>query len=929
MDIPNGVVTFVFSDIEGSTRLWESDPDGMSRSLTRHDEIVRGVVEEQGGVLFKHTGDGFGAAFGSATSGVTAAAGVAAALAAERWEGPSLACRIGVHTGEAEPRDGDYFGPTVTRTARLMDAGNGGQIVVSETTRRLIADRAPTGTVFVDAGEHRLKDLGEPITISRMVGTGAEDDRDLRTLERAPHNLPTQLSSFIGRESQIKEVAALVRESRLTTLTGIGGVGKTRLALQVAAEVLGEFVNGAWLVELAALTDPALVADAVADALAIPQDSAATPERRVLKFLTSRRALLIVDNCEHVIDAVATFANNLLQACPDVHILATSREGLGVMGEALWRVPSLRVDDDGAAVELFAERARLVQPNFAVNDHNLPAVADICARLDGIPLAIELATARLTMLSVEQIAEHLGDRFRLLTGGSRTAVERQRTLRAMMDWSHDLLSAQEQTLLRRLSVFSDGFTYKAAEEVCVGDSISRLEVLDTLGRLVQASLVVFETDPSPRYRLLETVRQYALDQLFEAAETESTRLRHAEHFRHVSQTIDQAFEQGEVTGLDVGDEELGNLRAALTWALEAGEGTLALEVACNLKGYFWSKLMFRETVRWITSALAIVDDTECELVPLGVAYALTDATNVRDLNVIRALLPRVERLLEADLSDAARGALANAMGAYVMAENPRRADEWFRRAYQLLRASDSPRWFAPVQNRMQTAWFMNSREHEEEVLDLARQAAAEGTAIHDAVVQIAFLVLAEEYEQVIQYVDSHRARDDWEDGMFHIFGAHAERATGRYDNAARTLERAEALFGSDLLHGIQWESAMLRLHDNDVAGAIAAFELPYEDDGSLFDASNRLRATDFWTIIAARRGDYVTAALLSGYADALKTDASMDRLAADARIIEASVRSARDALGKAAFDEHHRRGQEATWHSLPLVRGAFIADSHD
>lgn len=928
VSLPAGVVTFVFSDIEGSTRLWESEPEGMALSLARHDEIVRNIVGTHGGEVFKHTGDGFGAVFDSVTAGLAAAAAVAAALADEPWKGPALSCRIGVHSGEAEPRDGDYFGPTVTRTARLMDAGNGGQILVSEATRRLVNDHAPPGMTFVAAGQHRLKDLGEPIAISRLMGAGAQDERSLRTLERAPHNLPVQLSSFVGREDQIKEVADTVSHSRLTTLTGIGGVGKTRLALQVAAEALGEFDDGVWFVELAPLAEPGLLADTVANALAIPQDSTATAERRVLRFLAQRRVLIIVDNCEHLINDVAAFVDTLLRSCPDVHVLTTSREGLGVTGEALWRVPSLSVDGDAAAVELFAERARLVLPTFTVNDHNLQSVGDICARLDGIPLAIELATARLKMLSVKQIAEHLGDRFRLLTGGSRVAVERQRTLRAMMDWSHDLLSHEEQVLLRRLAVFSDGFNYEAAERVCSGRTVEPLDVLDIIGHLVEASMVVFESDPRPRYQLLETVRQYALDKLFESGESEEIRLAHADHFRSVSQLINDALERNDYTQTDVATEELGNLRAAMTWAIESGRGELALQIACNLRGYFWGRVMYRESIRWITTALAIVDDDVSPLVARGAAYALIDATNIEDSATIDRLRRSVEVLIDSDLPDSERGELANALGAAVMTESAARADELFRKAHETLRAAGNPRWGAPLQNRLLTAWFMNSREHEAEVLRLADEATAEGVTVHAAAVRGAFLVIATEYETVIELVEAQVPEDDWEHGMLLLFRAHSERALGRFSDAATSVAAAMKVFGSDVLGAQHWETAMLRLEEGDLVAATEAIEAPGRGDLRLASAYTRLAAIHFWSIVAERRGDFENAAILAGFADALSKSASLARLEADTRIIEASRRGAEESLGSERFADHYQRGAAMELEDLPLMREAARAQAH-
>ena len=924
VSLPAGVVTFVFSDIEGSTRLWESDPDGMSLSLARHDEVVGTVIERHGGFLFKHTGDGFGAAFASVSDGLAAASEVASALTEEPWPGPKLTVRIGVHAGEAAPRDGDYFGPTVTRTARLMDAGNGGQIVVSQAARQLVGDRPPPGMSFVDAGDHRLKDLGEPISISRLVGVGADDPRELRTLERAPHNLPIQLSRFVGRKAEIKELADLLRRSRLTTLTGIGGVGKTRLALQVAAEVLDEFDEGAWFVELAPLSEPGLLADTVANAISVPQDSSTTAEGRLFKFLAKRRVLVIIDNCEHLIDDVAAFVDAMLRACPDVHVIATSREGLGVTGESLWRVPSLRVDDDAAAVELFAERARLVQPTFTISEDNIGAVAEICVRLDGIPLAIELATARLKMLSVDQVAQHLNDRFRLLTGGSRTAVERQRTLRAMMDWSYDLLSDAEKSLLRWLSVFSGGFTYEAAEEVCSSDAIPGFEILDLLGRLVEASLVVFESEPRPRYRLLETVRQYALDELVAADETEAARLAHATFFRSASRVIARAFEANDIEGANLATEDLDNFRSAMTWAVESHNGEIALEIACNLRPYFWGRVMYQESVRWITAALDLVDDQETDFVPVGAAYVLLDAANLEDEHTVENILPRVERLFASDLPDIQRGELANALAAHAITRNAREADELFRQAHQLLRAAGSPRWGAALQNRFLPAWFASSTEHEGEILELLDDAVAANANIHAGVVRAAFMVLGTKYQEAIEFIRAYQSVDEWEEGMLGIFRAHAERAIGAIDEATESLRRASKIFGSDVLSGVQWERAMLNLHGGDIDGAIEAFETPCTADGHIFQAYTRLTALDLWSIVAERRGDPRSSAILSGYADVLVEQAELGRLATDAPTVEASRRIAESTLGSKTFEELVRQGRTMTWEEVTLVRDRVV-----
>lgn len=917
MSFPSGVVTFVFSDIEGSTLLWEADPRGMRTSLARHDEIVKGVVENAHGTMFKHTGDGFGAAFESATAGLNAAALVAAALSDEVWEGPSLRCRIGVHSGEAEPRDGDYFGATVTRTARLMDAGNGGQILVSEAARSLLGGRPPVGTSLLDAGLHRLKDLGEPIRVFRLSGPGAEDTRDLRTLERAPNNLPIQLSTFVGRETEIKEVTDLVRDSRLVTLTGIGGVGKTRLSLQVAAELLAEFDHGAWFVELAPLSEPGLIADTVMGALKVPQDSNLSAHDRLVQFLSTRRALVVIDNCEHLIDDTARFVDSLLRGCPDVHVLTTSREGLAVTGEALWRVPSLRVDDDASAVELFAERARLVQPGFTVNDANRSSVADLCVRLDGIPLAIELATARLKMLSVDQIAQHLNDRFRLLTGGGRTAVERQRTLKAMMDWSYDLLSDQEQALLRRLAVFSDGFTYEAAESVCSGETLARFEILDLLGRLVEASVVTFEADVRPRYRLLETVRQYALDRLVETGEADEARLRHAEFFRAASGEVGVALSRGDVSMMDIAEDELGNYRSAMTWAVEADRGELALELACNLRRYFWSRIMYRESLKWLTDALELVGD-ESPLATLGVAYALPDASNIGDGALVLRLAERAQRQFGSSTDNRERGLLANALATKEMVTDIARADELYAEATLLLREAGDPHWSAPLQNRFLTAWLMDSRAHEDEILRLVDEAVAEGTAIHEAVVRTAFRTLAEDYDGVLAFIEEHDPIDEWEEAMMVHLRTHAQRATGQPRAALTSLDEF-ALPGTVADGWMAWHTAMAQLQMGDLDLAVTEFIAPNAFDADLPSVIDRANAAWFWSMVAERRQRHEDAAFLFGFAEAASERASIRLLAFDRGLIETSRASVRDALGEDGLATLVQRGRETAWEDLPLV----------
>ncbi len=479
MNADRATLTFLFTDIEGSTRLWDSQPGAMAPALARHDALLRQSIEAQGGRVFKTVGDAFCAAFEAASGATKAALEAQLALGREDWGTlGGLRVRMALHTGEAELREGDYFGPPLNRVARLLATAHGGQTVMSQTTYDLVRDQPPAGANLQDLGEHRLKDLERPERVYGLLHPDLLGDfPPLRSLSGLPNNLPQQVTSFVGRERETPEVERLLRASRLLTLTGAGGTGKTRLSLQVAANILEEHPDGAWFVEFAPVSDPDLVPQTVAAALGVREEPGKPITDTLHGYLKDKRLLLVFDNCEHLLDAVARLANAVLRGCPDVRILATSREAMGIGGEQAYRVPSLASPDPKGsytpeslgqfdAVRLFIDRALLAQSSFAVTNENAPAVAQLCHRLDGIPLAIELAAARVRAMPVEKIAERLDDRFRLLTGGSRTALPRQQTLRAMIDWSYDLLSEKEKTLLRRLSVFAGGWTLEAAEAVC-------------------------------------------------------------------------------------------------------------------------------------------------------------------------------------------------------------------------------------------------------------------------------------------------------------------------------------------------------------------------------------------------------------------------------------------------------------------------------
>ena len=621
--LPTGTVTFLFTDLAGSTRLWEDFPDAMQPALARHDEIVRTAIEGHGGHVVKTTGDGFHAAFATAPGAAAAARAAQRGLAAEPWAatGP-LRVRMGLHTGTGELRDGDYYGTSLNRAARIMAIAHGGQVVCSHATEELLHDQLTDGMGLVDLGEHGLRDLARPEQVFQLTAPGLDETfPPLRSLDAFPGNLPLQPTSFVGREEEIADIAALLDSARLVTLTGVGGVGKTRLALQVAAEVLPRFPDGAWVSELAVASDDDALVQVVTAALNALPLPGVTLDQSVIEFLRAKRLLLVLDNCEHLLDGAGRLADAILRECPGVRILATSREGLAVRGEQMMAVRSLGVPADGLdfdalahsdAVVLFAERASAARAGFRLDAGNAAAVVEVCRRLDGIPLALELAAARVASMNPSDIAQRIDERFRLLTGGRRVGIERHQTLRATVDWSYSLLEPAEQQVFDRLSVFVGGFDATAAEQVVSGDGVEDWDVIDALGSLVLKSMVLIDetADGAARYQMLETLRAYGREQLDEREETDRWRHAHAAYFADLAEAIGpQLLGTDEFVWRRRLRIELDNLRAAVTWALDAespADHQLAFRVITAL-GYEVTMDRGAGYGEWAERAMALLD----------------------------------------------------------------------------------------------------------------------------------------------------------------------------------------------------------------------------------------------------------------------------------------------------------------------------------
>ena len=611
--MPQLPLTFLFTDLENSTPLWEQFPDEMRRASARHDALMRTVIESHHGKVVKTTGDGFHAVFESPSDAIAAALDGQQAIHAEPWPDATgqLKVRMGLHTGESQARQGDYYGTEVNRSARIMGLGYGGQVLISGATAALVKNSLPQNCTLADLGEHRLKGIATPEQIFQLCHPSLTSAfPPLKSLATFKHNLHRQLTSFIGREKELSDIKQLLKETQLLTLLGPGGTGKTRLMLQVAEEVIEEYSDGVWLVELAPLTDPDLIPERVAATLNV-QEQPNQPILDTLKeYLRRKELLLLLDNVEHLVRASAKFAEYLLERCPKLKILVTGREALFIPGETTLQIPSLSLPDEkqslreiekSEGVQLFLERVHTVRSDFKINEENAETIANIIRRLDGIPLALELAAARMRMLTVEQIAARLNDRFRLLTGGRRTALPRQQTLQALIDWSWNLLEEQERVLLRRLSVFSGGWTLEAAQAVTGFEPLDEFDVFDTLEQLINKSLVIvqYPSEGEARYKMLESIRQFSQDKLLETGEGQTLRDRHVDYFvTLINDYCETGIKSDYFNWMVRFSLEADNLRTVMGWIAE-DQPQLALHFAGVALQYdpYW--IPYREARSWL------------------------------------------------------------------------------------------------------------------------------------------------------------------------------------------------------------------------------------------------------------------------------------------------------------------------------------------
>lgn len=975
------VATFLLTDLEGSTALWDADPEAMSAALRRQVEILIAIVERAGGRVPKAQmeGDSALATFTDPRAATTAALEIHEALRNEPWPGGlRLRVRIGIHHGSAEERDGDWFGPTLNRAGRLRSAANGGQTLVSEAVVDALGE-LPAGQVLVDLGRHRLKDLAEPMRISELRRAGDDAPTEPpRTLERVRHNLPLTATSFVGREDEIRELAGLLEQHALITVTGPGGIGKTRLASHAIAELADGFPDGAWFVDLAAVDDAGHVARAIARVLGVIEQPRRDLVTTIAERLRRETAVLLLDNCEHVLAGAVRFADEILATCANVTLVATSREPLGVRGEHIWRIPPLPGPPIGGAlpeiaaspaVTLFADRARAVRSGFELTAENAAAVAAICRRVEGMPLAIELAAARARMLSPAEIAERLELRLQEVLASRDARPPRQRTLSGAIAWSHDLLEDTEKTLFRQLSVFAGSANLAAIEEVCGGEEIPTDEVADLVGSLVDKSLVaVSEIDGESRFRMLDAVREFAGDRLRDADEEAQTLARHRGWVLRLSEEAAAGLGSVEqVRWLRKLDRDFDNVRAALRGAREAQDPGFLVQVLGALTRYLAIRGLGGEAMPYLptieepldidrallargwSAAGRLVMDRDlpraCEL--LEAARDAADPSDLRtryDASIglanVALLSGRFEEasghladaaattagddrreaqiLLSSALVSLGRGDLAKAEGLLTAAREAfvrhGDADRLGSIAINLAVLASKRGDFAAGER-----WNREALERAREVGSPPREARAMtnlGVERYNSGDYDQAIALGEEALRMLRTVGDSRTAT-----IVHTNLAEAFMMRGDLDTAQQRLEEAHAdavalgmrAQAGSILLGLS-SVRRTRGEHRDAEIALAEALQAFLEGGQKPDIAATLRE---WAAVAAAKGEPSRAVELLAAERQLRDEIGTAAVAADhAALIARTEADARTALGDAGFDEAWQRGGTRGWEAV-------------
>jgi predicted ATPase/class 3 adenylate cyclase len=955
---PAGTVTMLFTDIEASSDgVRTLGADRWETVLEHHTSIIRKALAGQGGFEVRSEGDSFFVVFTSPSAALTAAAAMQRGLTGADWPyQASVRVRMGVHTGESRPASAasgvDYVGFEVSRAARIAAAAHGGQVLVSDATESLVRDMLAPGLSLRDLGEHRFKDLVRPQRIYQLLVDGLpESFPPLNSLDSTPNNLPTQTTTFIGRERELASAVERLQTTRLLTLTGPGGSGKTRLALHLAADLLERYPDGVWLVELAPVTDPADVGPTIAAAAHIGERPGRTTLDTITESLRTRQVLLVLDNCEHLVVACADLADALIRASPRLTIVATSREGLNVPGEALMPVPSLRMPEgdklppldelrEYEAISLFVDRCSAFQPGFVLTDENAIDVVRICRRLDGVPLALELAAARVRVLSVAQVAKRLDDRFRLLTGGGRTVVARQQTLRALIDWSYDLLTETERLLLRRLSIFVRGWSLEAAEAICSGEGIEPEATLELLAHLVDKSLVVMlDIGGEARYAMLETIREYAREKLVDSGEALALRQRHFEHFFHYASDTPLLPSATPGPRLNYGIE-YENLRAALEWIeAEPDSADRYLLFLASIVGAAIARGRGGELRKSLTAALGRSDpEAQTRARASGLLAAAILADMQRDHQVA---VPFAEEAVRLFRTLGLKRQLALALLLTARGAPDRDAS---RRA-----ASESRELFKEIGDRWGTGMYLlftadsafrrgdyeTARSSLSESLTLAKE-IGDLTSIIGSLVGLGRLACIDgDYASARALVDEGLAisrRPDFDNprriALTLITLGEIDRCEGAPASGARSFDQALATgreLGEDIIVGTSLHNlGHVALHAGDLGTAAARFReslLLRMQVGAGYEVASGLAGV---AGLALRKGQLTEAVRLFGAAASMLESGGFVLPQADELVRRADLSAIHSRLDDAAFEAAFHEGQAAKFEDLEAMANAVM-----